>query len=166
MSFRVTFKYVNHTPVSVLMSSQEEVDAALARVRESKSGVESFDTPSGGVVVNCKEIQDIIVAELSDSGEKTSEQTIKGEPIVSHEEEFGPKEPEVLPPDDELGHLPVGFSSFREKIVNSLMRQDSWMTKIVEKSKKREELLQKAASKLDDDNENLEKVLKDEFGSK
>lgn len=128
--------------------------------------MESFDTPSGGVIVHCKEIQDIVVTELTEEGEKTSEKTIKGETVVSHEEDFGPKEPEVLPPDEEVGHLAVGFSSFREKIVNSLVRQDSWMTKIVEKNKKREELLQKAAFKLDDDNDNLEKILKDEFGNK
>jgi hypothetical protein len=153
--FQLTFNYKNNSPVSLSVDSQEKVDDILTRIRDSQSDVVSVDTDSGGVLVRKSElISPIKVTQISEGGGIVSE----------NDEILGPITPEVLPPESDIGNLPVQFSSFREKIVGSILKQRSWMDDIVEKNTKREQLLQKVASKLDNDNKKMETVLKDEFG--
>ena len=157
MLFSVTVIYEDGTQEKFVTDRFDTEGEIRHELLENPSPTIMIPSTSGGYLLDRqKAIDRVVIRSQTLGGHVMSEETITPESEAI--------EPEVMEEEASSGVVVYGevgstFQSFREKFVQGVQQQGSWMNQIVEKMAERNQLLQKAYSRLDEETKKLKEFV-------
>lgn len=156
MLLRVSFKYQGGSTTAITTDRFASADEVKISMQNDLSPIYALPSPGGAVLIRKKDLDgDVLIEEVGSGGITVSEETVTP---VTEVVDDKPKDEPFNPP-AVSGDIPVDFTSFREKFLNSTSKQRYFMNNIIEKMAEREEKLRVANDILDNQNEGLQKFI-------
>ena len=168
--FAVTVIYEDGSEDRFVTDQFNTIDEIRRVIFSNKTPLGVVATTSGGYLFDRqKRINKVLIRKRTIGGHVMSEHEFDqdGNPTSEAVNESSSEMPQLSPPKPNLvvyGEVANTFESFREKFLQSAQSQASWMNQIVEKMVKREQLLQKAKERLEEETAKLEELVNNKVG--